>query len=167
MLAATAVAYATEQLTDGLWDELAPLLEAHWHEIAHYDDIVLRPDREMYAKIQAAGGLRIYTARTAAPSQDRGRLIGYLCCFVNRSLHYADHLFANQDVLFIDPLHRGSRAGVGLIQFAHEQLRTEGVSVIFQHVKAKADINIGPVLVRLLKYSLVDEVYAFRLDQEH
>jgi GNAT superfamily N-acetyltransferase len=165
VLSATAVAYATEQLTDELWDELAPLLEAHWHEIAHYDDIPMRPDKEKYAKIQSGGTLRVYTARTTVPARDRGRLIGYMAVFVNRSLHYADHVFATQDVLFVDPLHRGSRTGVGMIQFAHDELRSEGVTAIYQHTKAKASVNIAPVLTRLLGYELVDQVLACRLDR--
>ncbi len=165
MLAATAVSYSVEQLTDGLWDELAPLLEAHWHEIAHYDDIALKPDRAKYDQIQAGGTMRIYTARTTVPAKDRGRLIGYMACFVNRSLHYADHTFATQDVLFVDPLHRGSRAGVGLILYAHELLRAEGVTAIYQHTKAKASVNIAPILTRLLGYEVVDQVLAYRLDR--
>ncbi|MES2531935.1 MAG: GNAT family N-acetyltransferase [Pseudomonadota bacterium] len=166
MLAALAVDYATERLDDALWSEVAPLLESHWHEVAHYDDLPLDPDRDRYATIDANGGLRVFTARLAVPAPDRGRLIGYLALFVVPSLHYRSSIFALQDVLYVDPLHRGSRAGIGLIRHAHNKLRAEGVTVIFQHVKARRDLNIGPVLQRLLGYELVDEVYACRLDKE-
>jgi len=166
VLAATSVQYAIEHLSDGLWQELHPLLEAHWHEVAHYDDIALNPHLDAYERIEKSGCLRIYTARAAAPAPDRGRLIGYLAVFVQPSLHYADRMFANQDVLFVDPLHRGSRCGVDLIRFAHDKLKAEGVSVLFQHVKARSDLNVGPMLERLLGYELVDQIYAVRLDRE-
>lgn len=164
MLATTNVDYAIEHLSEALWEEVQPLLESHWHEVAHYADIPLKPNRDLYQRIDQTGGLRVYTARTAVPAGDRGRLIGYLAVFVSHSLHYADHLMANQDVLFVDPLHRGSRCGVDLIRFAHERLREEGVSVLFQHVKHRSDINIGPMLTRLLGYEHVDDILAVRLD---
>lgn len=160
MLAATAVSYATESLTDALWAELAPLLQQHADEIAHFRDLPLAPDFATYARIQANGGLRCYTARL------NGQLIGYLAIFVSRSLHYSASIFANSDVLYIDPAHRGSRAGVGLITYCHDQLRAEGVTVLTQHVKARKDINVGPMLERLLGYEKVDELYAIRLDRE-
>lgn len=166
MLAAISVDYATEHLCDGLWEEVAPLLESHWHEVAHYDDIPLSPDRDAYRRVEASGCLRVYTARLGSPAPDRGRLIGYLAVFVHPNLHYSSSLCANQDVLFIDPAHRGSRAGVNLIKYAHDQLRSEGVQVLSQHVKARSDINVGPMLKRLLHYDLVDEIWAVRLDRE-
>ncbi len=166
MLASIAVAYAVETLSDGLWSELQPLLEAHWHEVAHYDDLPLNPHVDGYERVAAMNALRIYTARTTAPEKDRGRLIGYLAVFIQPSMHYSDHLFASQDVLFVDPLHRGSRCGVELIRFAHEKLREEKVTVLFQHVKHRSDLNIGPVLTRLLGYEHVDDIYAVRLDRE-
>lgn len=164
MLAVSSVAYAAERLSESLWTELMPLLQAHWHEVAHYDDIPLDPDRERYEQMDAMGTLKVYTARTEAPSPDRGRLIGYLACFVARSLHYKSSIFATQDVLFVHPDHRGSRTGVGLIAFAHSQLRGEGVQLIFQHVKARGDLNVGPMLERWLGYQKIDEVYGKRLD---
>jgi GNAT superfamily N-acetyltransferase len=161
VLAAAAVTYQRETLSDALWSEVSPLLGAHYAEIAHYQDIALEPNRDAYARLQGNGGLRIYTARTPD-----WRLIGYLCVVVSTSLHYASHLFASQDVLYVDKAHRGQRTGVDLIRFAHDQLRSEGVSVLFQHVKHRSDINIGPMLGRLLGYEHVDDLWAVRLDQE-
>jgi GNAT superfamily N-acetyltransferase len=166
MLASTAVAFAVEKLSDSLWDELQPLLEAHWHEVAHYEDIPLEPHKDLYRFMDEKGTIRIYTARTQAPSPDRGRLIGYLAVFVAPCLHYASKIMATQDVLFVDVTHRGSRTGVDLIRFSHERLREEGVSIISQHVKHRSDINIGPMLGRLLGYEHVDDIWAFRLDKE-
>lgn len=160
MLAAATVTYQTERLSPELWSELEPLLADHWHEVAHYSDIPLQPNRELYQRIEQTGGMRIYTAREASA------LVGYLAVFVAPSLHYASIKMANQDVLYVDQKHRGSRTGVGLIRFAHDALRGEGVTVIFQHVKHKASINIGPMLGRLLGYEQVDDIWAKRLDRE-
>ncbi len=165
MLSTLAVDYATERLDAALWDEVSPLLESHWHEVAHYDDIPLDPDRERYAQISETNGLRVYTARKAIPAPDRGILIGYLAVFVAPSLHYRSATYAVQDVLYVDPLHRGTRAGIGLIRYAQDCLRAEGVTAIFQHVKARKELNIGPVLERILHYELIDEVWGLRLDK--
>lgn len=166
MLTTAPVEYQAEPLSPGLWDEIAPLLEAHYHEIAHWRDMPLEPNREAYQRLSEVGSLRIYTARVAPPADDRGRLVGYLCVLVSRSLHYRSFMFANQDVLFIDKPYRGTRAGIELIRYAHKALRADGVDVLFQHVKHREDINIGPVLGRLLGYEHVDDIWAVRLDQE-
>lgn len=157
----SAVRYATEPLTDQLWDELLPLLVEHYREIAHWHDIPLEPNRAAYEQINAAGMLRAFTAR-----DESGALIGYLCVLVSRSLHYASQIFANQDVLYVAKQHRGTGAGVGLIAYAHRELRErDRVNVILQHTKHRADINIGPMLIRRFGYEHVDDVLACRLDR--
>lgn len=153
------VTYQTEPLSDSLWSELLPLLDAHWREVAHWRDLPLNPNREAYAKIEAAGMLRAYTARAD------GRLIGYIACVIAPSLHYAPHLFANQDVLYVDPAYRGFHFGAALIRFCHARLRDEGVTLLVQHGKHRSDLNIGPLLHRL-GYEHVDDLWCIRLDGE-
>lgn len=159
MLATRSAVYATEALSDALWDEVSPLLAKHWHEVAHWKDVPLKPDREAYQRITDAGQLRVFTARVD------GRLVGYLAIIIVGSLHYSVRM-AQQDVLFVDPSSRGTRIGVELIRYAHDALRADGVALLLQHVKARADLNVGPMLVRLLGYELVDEIYGIRLDRE-
>lgn len=151
--------YATESLSDALWTEIQPLLLEHYHEIAHYRDIPLSPSREMYQRCFDNGGLRIFTARAD------GKLIGYLAVFVSVNMHYQTILSAAQDVLYVDPAYRGSRVGVRMIRHAHERLADEGVTILFQHVKAKEGLNVGPLLTRYLGYELVDQIFAVRLDR--
>ena len=75
--------------------EIEPLLEEHWKEIALNKDIIkLNPDWEGYARLDAINSLRIYTARKD------DKLVGYFVVIVNKSLHYRDHLFANNDIIF-------------------------------------------------------------------
>lgn len=148
--------YQAERLSD-LWPEIDPLLQAHWREVAHYQDIELDPDEEAYAEVEARGQLRTYTAR------ENGRLIGYVIFFVRPNHHYAGSLQAWQDVLYLDPEHRRGRAGVTLIRVAETRLRAEGVQVVYHH--AKRTNRVGELLGRL-GYELVDEIYAKRLDKK-
>ena len=148
--------YYQAELVSDLWEEVMPLLETHWREIAHYQDIALKPDIETYARLQAAGQLRCYTAR------DSGRLIGYVVFFVRPSLHYVTSLQAHQDVLFVALDYRKGMVGVRLIRFAEQRLKAEAVQVIYHH--AKRTNKVGELLTRL-GYELVDEIYAKRLDR--
>jgi GNAT superfamily N-acetyltransferase len=70
-----------QRLDAELWDEITPLLQQHWLEIAHYQDIPLNPDREGYLKCEEAGVLRCFTARASA--MWRGRL-ATVCSVVNQ-----------------------------------------------------------------------------------
>ncbi len=160
MLASIAVEYAVEHLSEMLWAELLPLLEANHDEVSYYQDFAVDPARDLYQAIDEHGGMRIFTART------HGALVGYMSVFVNPSLHHRSVRMAALDVVYVDPGHRGTRVGIDLIRFCHDALRAEGVSVIFQHVKKRADLNIGPLLKRHFGYQSVDEVFALRLDRK-
>lgn len=148
--------FQQERVTD-LWDEVTPLLIRHKDEVCHYKDFVLNPDVENYAAIEQAGGMRCYTARL------NGDLIGYCALFVKHNLHYRDSLQALQDVLFILPEHRGSRAGLKLIRFCEEQLRREGVQVVMQHLKLATPKTIK--LFRKMGYEEIDVIMGKRLDR--
>lgn len=149
-----AVVYQREAFVD-VFDELGPLLESHYLEIAHYQDIPLDVDVEAYAAVDRVGFLRIFTAR------DDGAIIGYCAFVVKNSLHYRGSKQASQDVLYLDPDYRGLEHGSGLIEFCDEQLRAEGVQVVYQHVKHKHDF--GPLL-KYLGYEPIETIYGRRLD---
>lgn len=147
--------YYQRELVSNLWNEAQPLLEAHWREVAHYQDIELKPDIAAYHQLQAMNELRCYTAR------DGGKLVGYAVFFVRPNPHYSSSLQAHQDVLFLLSDYRRGTTGVRLIQYAEEKLQAEGVQVIYHH--AKRTNKVGELLERL-GYELVDEIYAKRLD---
>lgn len=136
-----------------LLEELLPMLELHWAEIAVYQDIPLDPDVETYAALEAQGQLRIYTAREA------GALRGYAVFFVRPNLHYKGSKQAWQDVFYIDPRER-FRGGFMLVRYCEAALRAEGVQVVYHHAKL---INGFGQLLKTMKYQLVDEIYAKRL----
>lgn len=135
-------------------EEVKPLITEHYREIAHYQDIELKPDYEKYQKLQDLGMLRFYTARN-----DAGLLIGYGVFFVQKNMHYSDSIQAVQDILFIRKGFRGT--GGRLIAFCDDSLRAEKVQVVYHHVKQAH--NFGPLLERM-NYQLVDLIYAKRLD---
>jgi GNAT superfamily N-acetyltransferase len=137
-------------------NDIKPLLLKHYEEIAHWRDIPLNCNFDAYLRMEAAGGLRIYTIRVL------GELLGYGIFTVSASLHYGDSLQAHQDVLYLDPAYRKGRLGFRFIQYCDSQLRAEGVQVCFQHVKAAH--NFGPMLERM-DYELIDLIYGRRLDR--
>lgn len=137
-----------------VYNEMIPLLEKHWEEIAHYKDIHLNVDVDRYQAIQDQDMLRIYTAR-----DEQGNLLGYAVYILSHNLHYKQMYQANQDVLFMNPQHRG--LGGKLILYCDEQLSLEGVQVVYHHVKKY--FNFGPMLEKL-GYEHIEYIYARRLD---
>lgn len=163
--------FARESLTPQLWQEAMPLLEAHYREIAAYQDIPLEPDVSVYAASEAAGAIRCYTARAHpmykverdGPMErvDDGVLVGYALFFVRANPHYSSSVQAVQDVVYLHPAVRGG-TGYKFIAWCDEQLRAEGVQAVYHHVKAAH--NFGRLLERQ-GYELVDLIYAKRLDR--
>lgn len=147
------IKFKSEKIVDVL-EESKTLLQKHWEEIAHYKDIPLEPDYEQYLKLESIGATRSFTART-----EDGILIGYAVFFIKHNIHYKSSLQALQDIIFVDKKYRG--LGFMFIKFTDEQLKLEGIQVVYQHVKAK--YNFGPLLDRL-GYELVDLIYAKRLN---
>lgn len=135
-----------------VYAEMKPLTELHYQEIAHYKDIPLEPDIETYKTIEEQGCLRLYTAR------DEGELIGYSIYFLKNNPHYKSSLQASQDILFIRKDKRGQ--GREFLMWCDEQLKADGVDVVYHHVKAAH--NFGPLLERQ-GYKLIDLIYGKRL----
>jgi GNAT superfamily N-acetyltransferase len=158
MLAAMLPSFQRESMHP-FWEEAAPLFAEHWHEIAHYHDIPLEPDVIAYERAEANGMLRIYTVR--APG---GELMGYAAFLIGPNAHYASSLQAKQDVVFVHPDFRQGMIGFRLVKFADDQLRADGVQVVYHHVK-HAHPALGSVLLRR-GYEAIETIYAKRLDQE-
>ena len=138
-----------------LWEEIDELIKDHYHEIAHYQDIPLVPDKHKYETAEDNDKLRCYTVRL------EGKLVGYAVFFIGYSLHYSTSFQAVQDVLFITPSERRGSLGMRLIKYTEQELKKDGVEVIYQHVK------IGhPALQCLLEridYKAVDTILAQRI----
>lgn len=132
--------------------DIKPLLEKHWEEIAvNQDKIKLNPDWETYASLEESGMLKIFTAR------DGEQLIGYFVVIVRRHIHYKDHLFAGNDILYLSPEYRKGRTGPDLIKFAEKYLKEDGVSVLVINTKVHRPFDS---LLEWLGFSLIERTYS-------
>jgi LmbE family N-acetylglucosaminyl deacetylase len=85
------------------------LLEMHREELAtHKDEMVLKPRRDRYEALEAAGVML-----SLGLFKD-DELIGYSINIIDRNLHYADLTVCQNDLLYVHPDHR-ARHGVRLI----------------------------------------------------
>lgn len=147
--------FSREVFTPKLYGEMWPIFEAHYDEIAHHKDIPLEPDTLYYDTMEKTGHLRVFCVRK------EGKLVGYEVVTVGMNPHYSNSKQAKQDILFLNKDLRGGTNGFRFIKWCDEQLKNEGVQVVYHHVK-KAH-NFGPVLQRM-GYELVDLIYGRRLD---
>lgn len=142
------------ELISDVLDAAKPLLEAHWREIAHYQDIPLDPDWDFY---RTSPVLRCFTVRAA------GQMAGYAVYGVGRNKHYMGSLQAVQDLIYVNPADRGG-TGRQLLRTSEQELKAEGVQVVYQHQKLA-----HPALGELLRsegYEAVEVIWAKRLDKE-
>lgn len=150
----------TEEVLKETWEEITPLNQLHYEELAFYKDIPLEPRRDRYAQIEDAGALCFFTVRG-----EDGALVGYAIYFMDYHIHYASCKMAIQDVLFLHPSIRGRKAGAIFIEWCDNQLKEKGVQLVVHHVKTKPELDFSPLLEKQ-GYTLVDKLYAKRLDKE-
>ena len=133
-------------------NDIRPLLERHWNDIAvNKDKVKLNPDWDAYHSLEQDGKLKIFTAR------EQGELVGYFVVIVHTNLHYKDHLFASNDVIFLHPDHRKGRTGIKLVQFSEKCLKEDGVSVLAINTKVHKPFD---KLMQFLGFSLVERIYS-------
>jgi len=129
------ITYQEESAAECL-EEIKPLIEMHWEEIAVYKDkIKLNPDFDKYLLLDSIGLLHVLTAR------DDDKLIGYFISFIQPNMHYKESVFATNDILYIDPLYRKGSVGYKLFKKAEESLKEIGVDVIIVHSKVNNDFK--------------------------
>jgi GNAT superfamily N-acetyltransferase len=97
------------------------------------------------------GKLRIFTAR------NKGTLVGYFVVIVNSNLHYKDHLFAANDIIYLHKDYRKGFTGIKLIKFAEGCLREDGVSVFAINTKVHQPFD---VVLERLDFNMVEHVYS-------
>lgn len=145
---------------DAVQVEIDALAEAHFSEVTHHADIPPGTDWPHYRKCEDLGILRIYSVRV------EGRLTGYSVFLIGYSKHYKTSLQARQDTLFLHPEQRQGMTGYRFLRWVDEQIRAEGVQIIYQHHKLFADgrLNLGPLFERL-GYQPIYKMYFRRLDR--
>ena len=145
------VNYQQEFLTSVV-DDIKPLIKSHWDEIAlNQDRIKLNPDWDAYQNFEDQDRLRIFTAR------DKGELVGYFVVIIGVNIHYKDHLFASNDIIYLSPNHRKGFTGIRLIKFAEKCLREDGISVLTINTKVHQPFD---KLMDFLKFNKIERVYS-------
>lgn len=139
-----------------LLDEARPLFEAHYKEIAHYQDIPLDINESLYRHWEEQNCLRVYTARY------NGDLVGYVAYKVGPNARYQTSLQALQDILYVEKTKRGALFGKRLLDYSYGRLKDEGVQVVYQHCKANSTTG---KFFELTGHELIDLVYGKRLDR--
>lgn len=151
--------FSRETVCAEFFEEITPLLEKHFHEIAHFQDIPLKPNFQRYIDIDRAGCLRTFTAR-----DEFQKLVGYAVFFVQPNIHYQTSLQAVQDVIYLEKSQRGAGIGKLFIAWCDEELKLDGCQAVYHHVKENHKA-LGKC-VESLGYKLVDLIYTRRLDKE-
>lgn len=132
--------------------DIIPLLEKHWEEVAlNKEKIKLNPDWDAYANLEDAGILKIFTAR------DDRKLVGYFVVFVKSHIHYKDHLFCYNDVIFVDEEYRKGFTSPRLIKFAEKCLKADGVEVMIVNTKRHKPFDS---LLVWLGYKHIENLYS-------
>lgn len=132
-------------------EEMIPLWEAHWKEIAvDQSKIPLEVDILKYLRLQREGQLLTVVAREA------GKLVGYCIMFVAPHPHYRSTLFAGNDVLYLIPEARKGTNALKLIKFTEDFLKDSGVEKITWHIKPHK--NFGAILEHR-GYELFEFIY--------
>tara|TARA_R110000796_G_scaffold32126_2_gene84436 strand:- start:144 stop:596 length:453 start_codon:yes stop_codon:yes gene_type:complete len=133
-------------------EDIKPLLKKHWKLVAlNQGKIKLNPNWEEYARLDAAGKLLAFTAR------EDGELVGYCVLVVGKSIHYQDHIFANNDVTFVLPDHRAGATGYQLIKYAEDWCLDNGVSLI--NINTKVHIPFDSLLIGM-GFELIERIYS-------
>ena len=145
------ITYQVESLSNVL-EEMKPLLQMHWEEVALYKDTIkLNPDYDKYQELEDAGILRIATAR------DGEALIGYFITMSQPHIHYKDHIYAVNDILYLSEEYRGATVAVGLFQFAEQDLKDLGVDVLIISMKTAKPFD---ALCEALGHTCVERTYS-------
>lgn len=148
--------FSQQKFNFDLLNEMMPLLEKHYKEIAIYQDIPLSIKKETYLTLSKSNFLRVFTVR-----DNLNNIIGYSVYIVSHNIHYSTLLEAKNDVIYIDPKHRGF--GAKFIKWCDQQLKKENVQVVYHHIKF--DHDWSNILERQ-DYKPFEKIYAKRLDME-
>lgn len=144
------ITYQEEEYAEVI-DELKPLLVDHYHEVAMYqDEIELNPNYVEYGALAGLGMLHILTAR------DEGKVVGYVVSILNHNLHYMDHLFCVNDVLYVDPEYRHTEVAPNMLSELEAIMREKGVSVMTYHMKVFKSFE---TLMDLLGFDHAEHLY--------
>jgi len=148
------ITFTTEKLYECI-KELKELIKLHYDEVAPYSDIPLNVNWERLILMDLRDSMKCFIVRKD------DKLVGYANFFISSSIEYQGSIQAKMSNIFIHPDHRGH--GIRFISYCDEQLKKEGVQVVYHHVKARNDYG---VLLNRLGYDIMNIEYSKRLDKD-
>jgi len=141
-----------QEFLDQVENDILVLIDLHYKEIAlNQSKVKLNPDWDVYRSLEEQGKLKIFTAR------DEETLVGYFVVVVGVNMHYKDHTFACNDIIFMHKDYRKGFAGIKLIKFAKKCLTEDGVSVLTINTKVHQPFD---KLLERLGFNLIERVYS-------
>lgn len=157
----TGLTYQIERFTE-LRGEGDELFAKHWGEASADKSMLLNINWPIYEALENSELLLTVTARR------EGDLVGYVVYVVSSHLHYAQHIVAEQDVIFLDPSCRAGWIGPRMIKAAELILASKGVDRVTARVKLHVRGRRGRVgdlqpVYRRLGYRAVETVMTKRL----
>lgn len=139
------------KVTENL-ERALPLIQAHYDEIARNKRVmVLKPNAEAYKFLEDKGAVLAYAAI------DGAEIVGYSVSLVSPHLHYADLVYANNDVIYVAPSHRHAGVGRALIARTEEDAKARGARLVCWH--AKPDTALADIL-RDMAYGVQDIIFS-------
>ena len=133
-------------------NDILVLIDLHYKEIAlNKNKVKLNPDWDVYRDLEDQGKLKIFTAR------DGLTLVGYFVVVVGTNMHYKDHTFACNDIIYLHKDYRKGFAGIKLIKFAKKCLTDDGVSILTINTKVHQPFDR---LLERLGFNLIERVYS-------
>lgn len=136
-------------------EEAGPLLREHWEEVAKNKAVmVLKPNVPAYRMLEQMGSL------ISLGAFDGDRMVGYSVTICTAHLHYADLVYASNDVIFVAGTHRSGPAGVRLMRETEKRAKDRGARLMLWH--AKPDTALDRILPRM-GYGVQDVIYSRQL----
>lgn len=133
-------------------EEVKPLLQGHWDELAlDKDKVPLDPQYDEYLNYDAQGKILVVTLREA------GKLVGYFIGLIAPGLHYKTCLTYKMDIFYVHPDARGQGGGVVMVNFLEQELKRRGVQRAL--MGAKCHKNAG-WLFEKLGYDMIEIYYS-------
>ncbi|OYV92772.1 MAG: hypothetical protein B7Z60_10165 [Ferrovum sp. 37-45-19] len=133
--------YQVEKYSE-IVSDIKAIYRLHYDEIAEHKEVTaFGPDYENYQKMDDAGNMIVITVR------ESGELIGYMQIFIIKHLHYISVLSASADIYYIKKEFRQGSRGIGLFNFAVEEMKRRKVGRFYASCKLKHDV--GPLLERV------------------
>lgn len=127
------------------------LMQQHWEEVEDLRALrVLDPDWERYYTLEAQGLLLVLAAWNGDD------LVGYSVSYVGRSSHYKGLVVAQNDALFVSPLHRRQNLGRLLLRQTEIEAHRRGAHLFLWH--AKKDSRLERLMSSRLDGYVIDEV---------